>query len=84
MKLRMTPSPTPEQLPGQRLWVAQGDCGDYYCDGEHLLGVFTTPEGAQAAADRYSAMAFNGVGRGWTAKIAAYTLDEQDEWMFKP
>lgn len=76
----MTSSPTPEQTPGQRLWVAQGDCGDYYCDGEHLLGVFSTPEAAQAAADRYTAV----VGMAWTAKIAAYTLDEQDEWMFKP
>lgn len=30
------------------VYLALGDCGDYYCDGEHPLGVFSTEELARA------------------------------------
>lgn len=28
------------------VWLLQYDCGDYYCDGDHVLGVFTTRQKA--------------------------------------
>ena len=34
-----------------KVWVALGDCGDYYCDNEHPLGIYSTE---QKAADRVS------------------------------
>lgn len=37
------------------LWVAQGDCGDYYCDGEHLLGVFTSKPFADLIVEEWIA-----------------------------
>lgn len=35
------------------MWIAQGNCGDYYCDGGHFLGVFTTEENARRVVQKY-------------------------------
>lgn len=32
-----------------KVWLAQYDCGDYYCTGEHVAGVFTLEEDAKQA-----------------------------------
>ena len=35
------------------LWLATYDDGDYYCEGHHLIGIFTTEELAKEAIDTY-------------------------------
>jgi hypothetical protein len=35
------------------MWLAFGDCGDFYCDGDHPLGVFSSEENARWALDKY-------------------------------
>lgn len=32
-----------------KVYLLQMDCGDYYCDGEHPAGVFSSRERAEAA-----------------------------------
>lgn len=53
------------------VWVAQGDCGDYYCEGEHLLGVFTGEEAA-----KLSGQAYVSVDRLRQFSVGERTLDE--------
>lgn len=36
-----------------KLWTLTYDCGDYYCDGEHLVGVFESQEAAQDGQQRF-------------------------------
>lgn len=35
------------------VWLVTADCGDYYCEGEHVIGVATT----EAEAERVKAEA---------------------------
>lgn len=36
----------------QRLWLVLGDCGDYYCEGQHPIGVYSTEELANQAVEK--------------------------------
>lgn len=31
------------------VWVVQASCGDYYCEWDHLLGVYASEERAEVA-----------------------------------
>lgn len=31
------------------VFVVEGSCGDYYCEGSHVVGIYTTDEEAQRA-----------------------------------
>lgn len=43
-----------------KIWIVQWDCQDYYCDGDHLLGVFATREAAQQAASENQFLPYRG------------------------
>lgn len=32
------------------IWVVEGNCGDYYCEGNHVIGIYTTARKAEEAA----------------------------------
>lgn len=32
------------------VWIVQGNCGDYYCDGNHVIGVYESEKEANEAA----------------------------------
>lgn len=30
-----------------KIYIVQMECGDYYCKGEHIIGVYTVPDVAE-------------------------------------
>lgn len=56
------------------VYLALGSCGDYYCDEEHPLGIYSTDELARARHAAYQkAVKWEFTGSGG---IAPLTIDE--------
>lgn len=55
------------------VWVLQYDCGDFYCDGDHVLGVFSSLEKAEDAKAVHESS--RKPGQWWEHSIAAWNLD---------
>jgi hypothetical protein len=56
------------------VWIVEGDCGDYYCDGMHNLGVYGTD---MVAYDRAAAMKQTLVHH---VEAKAYELNKDIDW----
>lgn len=56
------------------VYLALGSCGDYYCDEEHPLGIYSTEEAARARHAAYQQ------AKQWTFQdaggVAPLTIDE--------
>lgn len=56
-----------------KLWIVKLDCGDYYCDGNHIGGIYSTQE----AAERRKSVLNDGViSLDYPARVKEYVLDE--------
>ncbi len=52
------------------VWIVQFDCGDYYCEGKHLAGVFDSKE----RADEFRVRENPGIhGYNWTFAVTLNT-----------
>lgn len=67
------------------VWIVEANCGDYYCDGDHTVAVYTTRELAEhgAAAAENMTESYNShpeprrLFKKWSEiEIVEYTLDE--------
>lgn len=59
------------------VYLLQYDCGDYYCESCHVLGVFTSRESAEAAQIKHKTTWKVQVW-DWTYRIVAWETDETD------
>jgi len=58
------------------------DCGDFYCDGDHILGIFYTQDAAQQAIDDAPNFFRNNTVDGPSTAPSEYTYSIA-EWMVK-
>jgi len=59
------------------VWMVQYDCGDYYCEGVHPLGVFSTEALADGAVTHWMAHPKRTISESaWSAE---WTIDEAEE-----
>ncbi len=52
------------------VYVLRADCGDYYCEGEHFLGVFSTQRLAESVELS---------PKWWDSYVTAITVDDLHE-----
>lgn len=60
------------------VYALQYDDGDYYCEGDHVLGIYTTEYLADVAKEAHK-LAKNVTEWDWTYSVAKYTVDEMPE-----
>lgn len=53
------------------LFLALGECGDYYCDSEHPLGIFDSIERVHEAGNKY--VMIGGLHPGTPNPVRNYT-----------
>jgi hypothetical protein len=54
------------------IFHVQYDCGDYYCDSMHTVGIFSTREKADASIAEYISQVRNALGDRMGDYYAAY------------
>lgn len=63
-----------------KVYHVQFDCGDYYCDSMHTIGIFDSREKAQAGVEQYKRETLNVFSQrfidGWGINIAEREINE--------